>query len=249
MGLKVVESQAEQGLGESAPAPSAPWFASGLVLLGILAIARVLLGFAWGARLASTGLAGPTAAGSLAAATLLLLAGMAARRLGGGRLAQLCAGLGVLASPALWVVFEGWRFSGELTVGLGALALESSVSMAVWMVGWVPLALATLVSGFSVWRLLASPRRGTARVFSLLTAIWVPILGVLLAWASFSEAVIDGTLLTVLAAWSWVAAIGSGLGTELLLARADSRSPLHLVMLAFLVQLVLTAAWVLIGYR
>lgn len=244
MSLKVVESQAEAQRQEPAQA-SAPWFAGGLVLLGVLAMARVLLGSAWGARLASIGSPGPTLAGSLVAAVLLVAAGLVARMLGGGRLAQLCAGLGVLASPVFWVLFEGWRFPGTLTVALGAVRLEGPLAAALWLIGWVSLVLALVVWVLGVTWLVRGPRR----VFVWLAAFWSPLLLLVLGGASAPSAVFEEDLLPRLAVWSWGAAVLSGLGVEILLARAHSRAPLHALMIAFLVQLVLTAAWVVIGYR
>ena len=247
MSLKVVESQsgARSAESESAASDSVPWFAGGLVLLGVLAVARVLLGVAWGGRLASIGSPGPTLAGSLVAALLLVGAGLASRSLGGGRLAQLCAGLGVLASPVFWSLLEDWRFNGELTVGLGALRLDGPVSTGLWMVGWVPAMLAVVTGGLGLRWL----RQGRRHAFTALAVIWLPLLLIGLVWVRSTATVIDGTLLVALAAWSWGAAVLSGLSAEVLLARAVSRSPLHGLMIAFLVQLVLTAAWVVIGFR
>lgn len=250
MGLKVVESQSEARPPQAPDASSAsatriPWFAGGVVLLVVLGVARLLLGAAWGARLASIGSPGPTVPGSLVGAVLLVGAGLAARAMGGGRLAQLCAGLGVLASPVFWVLFEDWRFAGGLTVGLGALRLDGPLSTVLWMIGWVPLVLAVVVWGLGLTWL----RQGVRRAFVWWTLIWLPLLVVLLAWAKGTGAGLDGPLLVASALWSWGAAALSGLGAEILLARAHSRNPLHMVMMAFLVQLVLTAAWVVIGFR
>ena len=250
MGLKVVENQSQsspprEGRNRAVQTPAIPWFASGFVLLSVLAVARLLLGVAWGAHLASIGSPGPTVAGSLVAALLLLGAGLGARSLRGGRLAQLCAGLGVLASPIFWVLLEDWRFADGLTVGLGALRLDGPLSTALWMVGWVPVALAVVVWGLGlVWF-----RQGQRNAFTWLASIWIPVLLGCLVWAKSTGTLVDSTLLLSLAAWSWGAAALSGLGAEVLLARASSRNPLHVVMIAFLVQLVLTAAWVTIGFR